>query len=172
MNFSRTFSRFALGGFLLVWGIGTAPAQAGVFDLMQAEKIGPLKLGLAVSKLPDFKHCKLQKGERQFWGADGAYHQHWFSKVCGFDLVLLSERQDSAQTLESVRIFAPNAWKTLAGIGLGNSLAQVQKAYGKHYNAAESLAGKTFVAGSIYGGLILSFDKGKVSEIFLGAGAE
>ncbi len=29
-----------------------------------------------------------------------------------------------------------------------------------------------FVAGSIYGGLIFSFQNGRVNEIFLGAGAE
>ncbi len=32
--------------------------------------------------------------------------------------------------------------------------------------------GKTFVAGSIYGGVIFTFDDGKVEQIFIGAAAE
>jgi hypothetical protein len=35
-----------------------------------------------------------------------------------------------------------------------------------------SIPDQTFIAGSIYGGLIFTFDQGRVSEIFLGAAAE
>jgi hypothetical protein len=35
-----------------------------------------------------------------------------------------------------------------------------------------SISYQTFVAGSIYGGLIFTFAQGYVSEIFLGAAAE
>jgi hypothetical protein len=34
------------------------------------------------------------------------------------------------------------------------------------------VAGKTFVAGSVYGGVIFQFEKGREAEIFIGAAAE
>jgi hypothetical protein len=46
------------------------------------------------------------------------------------------------------------------------------KAYIREYQKEESETGKTFVAGSIYGGVIFGFKKGKVTQIFIGSAAE
>ena len=58
------------------------------------------------------------------------------------------------------------------GIHIGSTIVEVTTAYGKVENKEESESGKTFVAGSIYGGVIFTFTDGKVSQIFLGAAAE
>jgi len=42
----------------------------------------------------------------------------------------------------------------------------------KDWNREDSARTGSFVAGSIYGGIIFDFQKGKVSQIFLGAAAE
>ena len=45
-------------------------------------------------------------------------------------------------------------------------------AYGRDRSAEDSTPGKNFVAGSVYGGLRLTFKAGRVVQIFLGAAAE
>ena len=45
-------------------------------------------------------------------------------------------------------------------------------AYGRDRNAEESQVGSLFVAGSVYGGLLFTFEAGRVTQIFLGAAAE
>jgi hypothetical protein len=47
----------------------------------------------------------------------------------------------------------------------------VRKAYAAFADGESSSEG-SFVVGSIYGGIIFSFEKGKVSGIFFGAAAE
>ena len=79
---------------------------------------------------------------------------------------------------------------TARGIKIGSTRAEVGKAYRDVEEKApgdgpakpgdpepepvplEEGEEKNFVAGTIYGGMIFSFKKGKVVEIFLGAGAE
>ena len=46
------------------------------------------------------------------------------------------------------------------------------KAYGRDKNTEDSVPKETFVAGSLYGGLIFNFKNNRVTEIFLGASAE
>lgn len=61
---------------------------------------------------------------------------------------------------------------TTRGIKIGSTEAEVRKAYQDVENKEESEAGKSFVAGSIYGGVIFTLEKGRVVEIFMGAAAE
>ena len=67
---------------------------------------------------------------------------------------------------------APSKLATARGITIGSTEDAVKKAYGSVRDKENSEAGKTFVAGSIYGGVIFRFEGGKVSEIFIGASAE
>lgn len=164
--------RALLGAGLLLGALDFFPGLAQEVALPDNERIGPLRLGLAASRFPAWPRCAIAKGPRQLWEADGLYYQTWKSVRCGFELRLISTGKTSAQSLESVRIMAPSRWKSRAGIGIGSSLAAVQKAYARAYNAQESRPGETFVAGSIYGGLIFTFRRGQVAEIFLGAAAE
>ena len=46
------------------------------------------------------------------------------------------------------------------------------KAYKRDRNEEESTPGSSFIAGSIYGGVIFQIENGKVSQIFLGAAGE
>ena len=67
---------------------------------------------------------------------------------------------------------APSTLKTLRGIGIGSAEKDVTSAYGELRDDEMSVAGESFVAGSVYGGVIFDFRDGKVSRIFLGAAAE
>jgi len=58
-------------------------------------------------------------------------------------------------------------------IGIGNSKDEVMNAYNDLINQEESSIGQGFiVVGSVYGWILFTFDKSKVSEIFIGVSAD
>ena len=67
---------------------------------------------------------------------------------------------------------SPCKLATSRGIKIGSTEAEVTKAYRDVRNAEQSIAGQTFVAGSIYGGAIFTIKAGKIVQIFIGAAAE
>src|SRR4051812_47329402 len=85
---------------------------------------------------------------------------------------MASDAKNGAKTVATITATAPCALETARGIRIGSSIAEVTKAYKKVQDKEQSVAGKSFVAGSIYGGVIFSFKDGKVSQIFIGAAAE
>lgn len=154
-----------------------APAAAersedAAFKFMKGEKFGELKLDMTEAEIAKVLPAKPVRSREQLWGADGQYHLKWTYRAQGLTLGMVSEKKGAAKVLESIKCAARCTLKTSRGIGLGSTLADAQKAYAAEFNKEESKAG-VFVAGSIYGGLILNFDKaGKVSAMFLGAAAE
>ena len=72
----------------------------------------------------------------------------------------------------SISLTSPSTFKTVRGIGIGSSEAEVEKAYADEKSTEDSRPDELFVAGSIYGGLLFNFVDGNVSEIFIGAAAE
>ena len=82
-------------------------------------------------------------------------------------------REEGApKAIESITVVSPSDLSTKSGIRIGSTEQEVMKAYASHWNKEDSSPSKTFVAGSVYGGLIFDFKAGKVSRIFLGAAAE
>ena len=154
-----------------------APAAAeksddAAFKFMKSEKFGALKLEMTEAEIAKVLPAKPVRSRETLWGADGQYHLKWSYRAQGLTLGMVSEKKGAAKTLESITCAARCTLKTSRGIGLGSTLADAQKAYAAEFNKDESKA-DVFVAGSIYGGLILNFDKaGKVSAMFLGAAAE
>ena len=106
------------------------------------------------------------------WGADGAYHQQWVYADCGITLGMVSEKKGARKSIESITVVSPSDLGTKSGIRIGSTEQEVMKAYASHWNKEDSSPSKTFVAGSVYGGLMFDFDAGKVSRIFVGAAAE
>ncbi len=155
-----------------------APAAAeqkgedAAFKFMRSEMLGALKLDMTEAEIAKLIPAKPVRSREQLWGADGQYHLKWSYRAQGLTLGMVSAKKGAAKTLESITCAARCTLKTSRGIGLGSTLADAQKAYAAEFNKEESEPG-VFVAGSIYGGLVLNFDKaGKVSAMFLGAAAE
>ncbi len=73
--------------------------------------------------------------------------------------------------IDSMTLTGPGTLQAQRGIGIGSPEAEVAKAYGSFRNA-ESSTPERFVAGSNFGGVILSFEQGRVSGIFIGAASE
>ncbi len=76
------------------------------------------------------------------------------------------------KVVTSIVVASPSTLTTSKGIQIGSTEEEVLTAYAPFLDRGASRRGKTVVAGSIYGGLIISIADGKVSEIFLGAAAE
>ena len=66
--------------------------------------------------------------------------------------------------VRGVQISAPSKLRTAEGIGIGSSLADVKKAYGR-YLVPPSDGGTAWTVG---GGMMLTIDRDKVWAIFLG----
>ena len=182
----RTLSRFRAGlyGWLFtIWLMGLGfPALAAApqaprsepepFPLLKEERLGTLRIGLGEKEVQAQIPGKLHKGKEEFWAATGDYVQEWKYPDCGLSLNMASAKRGGAKTVMSITIQAPSPLKTKRGMGIGSTLEEVAAAYGPDQDKEIYQKGEIFVAGSIYGGLIFTFRNGRVTRIFLGAGAE
>ena len=141
------------------------------FSLLRNERIGKLQIGLSEEKVKQKIKCVLKRDAEQLWGADGAYHQKWKYVDCGITLGMVSAKKSGLKSIESIQLNSPSRLSTKRNIQIGSSEKATRKAYQAESNG-EPTPTNSFVAGSIYGGLIFQFQHGKVSEIFLGAAAE
>ncbi len=142
------------------------------FDLFNSEGFGELKIGLTAAEVTQTLGEVESKGEQQFWGADGLYHQNWNYPQQGITLNMAAETEEGSAIVSSIRVQAPSQLKTRRGVGIGDSSAKVKQAYAPEEDAAAPISSDYFVAGSVYGGLIFEFQNNQVKEMFLGAVAE
>jgi hypothetical protein len=145
------------------------------FPILREERIGDLHIGMSEDRVKQGVACPLKRGKESHSPATGEYVEEWAYSKCGLWLVMSSERRKGKKEINSIRITGPSKLPTKRGIRIGSTEQEVVDAYAGAQDQDAlyfSKKGKQFVAGSIYGGLIFSFTKGRVSEIFLGAGAE
>ncbi|NEO85551.1 MAG: hypothetical protein F6J87_15075 [Spirulina sp. SIO3F2] len=144
------------------------------FELVNSEAIdGWLKLGIPAAVVMNQFALRPVKGDYEFWGAYVAYVQSWHYSHLGLTIDMISEQIGGEQAVLSVSLAGPNSTFTTArGIKVGSTWAEVEAAYGEEREYGTAGGEHIFVAGSIYGGLIFTFEDDRVTEIFLGAGAE
>ena len=141
------------------------------FALLREERIGTLRIHSSEREARRTIHCGLKRGPEELWGADGAYHQEWMYVDCGLTLGMVSKNKGAPKSIESITVVSPSALCTRRGIRIGSTAQEVMTAYKSAWNKEESTPG-SFVAGSLCGGLLIQFENGTVSRIFLGAAAE
>jgi hypothetical protein len=134
-------------------------------------RLAELSTSSTIAKVKQTIDCKPKREPEQLWGADGAYHQKWKYANCGMTLGMVSAQKGASKSIESITISHLSSLSTKHGIRIGSTETAVIKAYRAEADRESSKSG-TFVAGSIYGGLIFQFQNGKVTQIFLGAAAE
>jgi hypothetical protein len=107
------------------------------------------------------------------WGADGLMHEDWTYTAKGLKLDMTSakESSDGTKYVSSITANTKCIFKTTAGIGIGNSYNDVQEAYKRDIDATATDK-EQITVGSIYGGIIFTFNNDKVVTVFLGAAAE
>lgn len=140
--------------------------------LLENEALGKIKLGRKAAEVTALLGKPDSKGKDTEWGATGEWVQEWRFKSQGLTLNMASESKAGAKTVLSITAAAPSNLATARGIHIGSTIAEVTKGYGRVHDKEQSVPGKTFVAGSVYGGVIFTFTDGKVSQIFIGAAAE
>jgi hypothetical protein len=147
-------------------------ATADEDDLLRQERIGGLRIDLPAATVSQHLDCQPQRGRREKWAADDAYHQDWQYPDCGVTLRMVSATRDGSWSIEAITVTAPSTLTTQRGIGIGSTRQAVIKAYQREWNQEESEESGNFVAGSLYGGLIFSFRNEKVNQIFFGVASE
>ncbi|MFB6320805.1 hypothetical protein [Saccharicrinis sp. FJH54] len=140
------------------------------FELMESETLNKLKLGIQDSDLATILGLPDDTTKNELWGADGLYHQTYKYSKLGIKLDLIGETK-SDKVINMITAINPCPFKTSKGISIGSNYQKVEQAYKDYLNSNFSNA-ETLVAGSIYGGVIFSFENGEVKSIFIGASAE
>lgn len=146
--------------------------ESDSFALMREEILGEIKLDFSAQQVIQLLGNPTQKGQVEFWAGDALYHQYWYYPNQGITLSMASETEKGQQNIAFIKLVSPSTLPTKRGITIGSSIEEVSLAYAKEKDQEMSIPDQTFVAGSIYGGLIFTFDQGRVIEIFLGAAAE
>jgi hypothetical protein len=159
-------------GFLMMALSALVHAEEAKDTLLNRETLGKLRLGMPATAVIAACGKPESKGEQELWGATGEYVQEWRYPKQGLKIQLASGNAKGPFRVFTITIEAPSTFKTARGIGIGSPEADVTKAYANEKDADSTKPGDSFVAGSIYGGVIFGIEDGKVVEIFLGAAAE
>jgi hypothetical protein len=144
-------------------------------QLLAAESLGGIKLGLTEKKLVDLLGQPKKKTALTLMEATGDYYQTWRYPGKGLEITMSAgENKTGAKTVASFTASKGCSLTTTKGIKIDSSEADVRKAYGSFEDKENTSAANknSFVAGSIYGGIIFTFKDNKVSSIFFGAAAE
>ena len=160
---------FAFMVIIGLMGIGAFAAEEFPYE---KEQIGKLHIGLSEAGVRQIIPGQPTRGAEKWWGADGQYHQEWKYPADGITLGMVAKQKGGLKSIESLTITGPSTLKTQRGIRIGSTEAEVVKAYGRFRNAEDSTPGELLVAGSVFGGLMFTFQQGRVRRIFLGAAAE
>ena len=141
------------------------------FELMEKEKLGDLKLSMPLNRVIKLLGEPEEKTEPKLWGADGMYHQDYNYKSKGIYLDIIMEEKESEKKVNMIHITQPCKYKTKKGIGIGSAYDEVDFTYEEYIDDTSSSA-EQIVAGTIYGGIIFTFEDMKVISIFIGAAAD
>ena len=143
-----------------------------LFADVTEEPFGKLALDQPAAKVLEILGKPKAKGKDTLWAATGDWVQEWSYPSLGLELAMASGKESGPKRLLSITVTKGCTFATKRGISIGSTEAAVKKAYAKERDAEQSESGKSFVAGSIYGGVIFTFKTGLVTDIFIGAAAE
>ena len=140
------------------------------FQLMKTESVNFLKIGLLSQELTKKIGMPSKKTKMEENWVDGNLHQMWYYPQLGIELDMVLE--ENTLKISRLRIIKPCHYQTKKGIRIGSKRLEVIAAY-KDYIEPHSLDEEEgIVAGSVYGGIIFTIEKGKVVSIFIGAASE
>lgn len=159
----------ALAFALLYTPAGDKQPSAGV---MRSENLGGLRIDMAAQDVIELLGESRERGEQRMSESDALYHQEWRYPRQGILLDMVSEQANDNTKIASIRVGPPSSIATGRGVKVGDSFTAVNKAYSDQLDADNSDPPFTLLAGSLYDGILFSFEEGKVIRIYLGAVAE
>ena len=158
--------------------VGLAPAthaadEAAIQALLRKEGLGALHLDQSEREVIKLLGKPEKEGKLTRQEADATYVQQWEFPSKGLSLLMSAgPKKNGARTIAAITARAPCPFATQRGIKIGDAESAPRKAYAAVADRESPAERGAFVAGSIYGGIIFNFEHGKVSRIFIGAGAE
>ncbi len=146
---------------------------------LEAESVGGVELYINEEMLVQLLGDPDRENEPVFEEASGLYVSHVEYDKPGLRIQLFSSEDGGERAVNRVDTLPKSTASTVGQIRLGMSLEQVRTVYGALENEEEGPIPAdpgseefTFVAGSIYGGLMIQFADGRVAGMTLGAVAE
>lgn len=150
-------------------------------DIMQDGSIGGIMIGatepevLAIAEKEEMGNPF--KGKDEMWEAFGQAVQPWLFPDAGISIDMISDEIGGPKTVLSITAKAGSKAATGKDISMGAQKADVIKAYADYRTEKEEMSifpeeDDIHLVGSIYGGMIFTFEKGELAKIFLGAAAE
>ena len=103
-------------------------------------------------------------------GATGDFVSNWTWPAAGVTAKMAGSSPTGPFVIRALTIAAPSTLRTVAGIGIGSTEAEIRSAYGD--SVSKESTPELLIVGSVYGGLLASVADGKVTELFVGAAAE
>jgi hypothetical protein len=147
---------------------GQAAAET---DLLATDGLGEIRIAMEASEITDLLG-EATKGAPEMSQADGLYYATWQYPDQGITLGMVSDSAEGGRTVASIRALPTCELKTRRGIGIGASYDAVAEAYADVHDRESSNPKTDFVAGSLYGGVMFTFEQDKVSQILIGAAGE
>ncbi len=113
---------------------------------------------------PDAKSSTVEEG------ATGEFVSTWTWPKTGVTAKMAAASPSGPFVVRTLTIAPPSTLRTVAGIGIGSTDAEVRSAYGD--SVSKESTPELLIVGSVFGGLLVSVADGKVTELFVGAAAE
>lgn len=92
--------------------------------------------------------------------------------AAGITLTFRAATSAGPFTVAGISLAAPSTLKTIRGIGLGSTEAEVREAYGPAISEDEQTSAAALTVGTPYGGLFFEFEGGKVVSLYAGPNGE
>ncbi|HPH64644.1 MAG TPA: hypothetical protein PLF40_02825 [Kofleriaceae bacterium] len=135
--------------------------------LLETEAFGTLKPGISSKDVVALLGQPSSKGKAEGEGATGDFVAEWVWKKAGVTIFFASGTAKGPWVARNVSLAAPATLKTHKGIGIGSTLADVDKAYAAgHMLPADGE--ESYTVGTHYDGMVFEFKDGKVSSIYWG----
>lgn len=174
---SKVAGAWASDGACLLAGEPSLAADTTGNDSMawfDGERLGELRLGLPAEEVIELLGQPVERSRIEEEAATGDFVQTWEYPDRGLHLGMAASSKAGPQSLNAITAKSPCALATRLGVAIGSTRADVEDAYGavRDRENVDPDDRSSFVAGSVYGGIIFRFDGDTVSEIFMGAAAE
>lgn len=158
----------ALLGLLVL--LGPRPAVAGPPMTAADENVGPVSLWMPAAEVRKALGPPASRGTWVTEAASGQQVQEWRYPARGLTITMSRASEEEAAQVDRFRVRAPSRDATSRGIRIGDPAEKVRKAYAGLLSSESTSS--SLVVGSVYDGVIFTLERGRVTEIFVGAAAE
>jgi hypothetical protein len=146
--------------------VDAAPADADhTFDLVQRETIGPLRPGATEKLVIGTLGAPTKKQKPILEGATGEFASVWVWSDAS--IIMVADKDKGPWTARMITISGRPTFETRMHIHVGSTRAEVERAYERSLDD-DGKKKETYLAGSMYGGLLFTFDHDKVVSISIG----